>query len=144
MDKTKIYAITSILLLCSLTLLFPLFEPVDEITVHPNTLFSFQKSVHSPTMSFALAEIKSIEMNVSLIDLQSNSIKIIYANLDFEDSIKIEFDKPGIYLFELISEGINIVTIESEGIFLLPLIIIGIVFIANIVTYVLLKRKEEF
>lgn len=144
MTSTKITAIASILLLSSLTLLFPLFEPADEITVHPNTQYSFQKSVHSPTMSFSLKETKNTLLNVSLIDLESNTTQLIYSNLEFKDLKEIEFDKPGIFLFELISEGINIVTIESKGIFYLHLIIIGILLVANIAIYVLYKQKEEF
>ena len=133
----------NILFISSLLLLFPLIQSNDEVTILPLSQTVFQQNVSTPSLVFSLAEKNSITMNISKFDLNDNSLDLIHENIEFDDQITINFDKPGIYFFEVESSSINTLVIASKSIYTSSIVIISTLGSLNVIYYLLNLRNDN-
>lgn len=123
----KIPVLTNILVMLSLLLLLPYVEPVNEVTLIPDTPLVIEISIHHPKIDFKTSISGPILVTISYVDLFVEKLTTIVPNQEFTGHLSIEVDRNGYYVIEMTSALLGKVEIKGEGSNSMNLIIVGII-----------------
>jgi len=136
----KVQAIFFGALLVSLIFLSPIMSRSTEVTVIPDTLSQTIIDIHSPRIKIT-ADIDT-EMTISLyrLILEDNSTIEILNKSPFNVTRTIPLDEPGLYILEILSPELGVVVIEEVGVYPVYQIIALVLFIINLVLFIIYIR----
>ncbi|MHA2252839.1 MAG: hypothetical protein ACXAD7_20925 [Candidatus Kariarchaeaceae archaeon] len=127
----KIKRILNVLFFASILLLIPSFTVEDTIDIFPESKFARYYNLRSPSISLDTEIISFIFLNISYVDPISNDMSSVFNDVGFQNTVKIDIEKPGIYKIELLSAEVGKINIRGTG-GIYPIIIIVFVIITII------------
>ncbi|MCE7737487.1 MAG: hypothetical protein GPJ54_21535 [Candidatus Heimdallarchaeota archaeon] len=139
----KLLVLLNILFLSSIVFTFPLLQGDEELVILPDTPIQIEKIVNTPKLILKIKEPGSILTNVVKIDFNKNTTLIIINNQTINSQLEINFDSPGVYLFNFESTSINTLIFQPSGIYLPQLLVMLFLGIMNITIYMRSRNKDK-
>ncbi len=116
-------------------MLFPQFEEEETINIFPLEEKSIVKNIHSPIITISTDIEIEIKINITLFELDDETIHIVYIGKMFE-SQSFEDLESGFYKFDFYSSNIGTVTITGKGINPIVIGIISLLFLIRVIIFI--------
>jgi len=130
----NIKRLIKILFILSLILFIPVLESDFSITLFPEIPEKVSVTIHNPTVILISDKSSRILYNLSYYDPNTKEqVRISQDNSFFTKELELNFDKPGSYLFEFISEEVVEIHIQGKGVYTISWLIFFILFMLNAV-----------
>ncbi|OLS28380.1 MAG: hypothetical protein HeimC2_07260 [Candidatus Heimdallarchaeota archaeon LC_2] len=122
-----------LLLIFSVSLLIPLYEQKQNVNLLPSQKKSIVYNLHNPILHITADKTTDILISISMISESGEERKeIIYEGI-LDNKLEINKLNPGLYGITFTSTDIVRIEIVGKGLYLSSIIIIGILFLINII-----------
>lgn len=131
-----------ILFIFSLYFLVPLAKPEVTITAIPETPTEETFRFQSPKLFFRSEINDLVLVNVTFLDLLTNTSEIVHLNQQFVGEISLDLPKSGFYSITIFSSSLGLISIKEIGIAPIGLAFFSLTLLLNIV--LVYRKIQEF
>ncbi|MDH5402587.1 MAG: hypothetical protein OEY49_08860 [Candidatus Heimdallarchaeota archaeon] len=130
--------LSTIFLLTSICLLFPLMENPETYNIIPKKQITIIKNVKTPEIEISSDLDKVVHMNISYYNPSVNETVPVITDFELlnDYTLSIKENGYGFYIFKFLSEGLGKITISGKGIDTNSLLVIVIFFIIRTIVFI--------